>query len=336
MPQRHQDTKIHNLSRLFGNVLKNQQIMIIKTLILCVFVAKRIFFGWELYIIFISFFLLYSCEKEIEVDLPDSDSKIVIEGYIEQDSFPYIYITRSTPYFEQVSLATLINLVVKNAIVTVSDGQISEVLDFIEDTTQFPYYKYQGKVIKGQPGKTYYLNINAEGKTYTSYTTIPNPVKLDSINFKVDKTIDKDSLGYIWFYFIDPDTLGNYYRIYTKVYNQDRKFFHPFASVAEDKIINAKFVEFSTYRGQDPFANFENDTNNYRWYFHVGDTILFNLSSIDIHTYNFWNTIELDYAGGDNPFSAPITIKTNIEGGALGIWGGYSYDFDTVIATYRF
>lgn len=280
--------------------------------------------------------VFFSCEKEIEVDLPKGEPKIVIEGYIEQDSFPYIYITRNTPYFEQVNLATIMNLVVKNAKVTVSDGQISEVLDLVNDTSQFPYFKYIGKIIKGQYGKTYFLTVNVDGKTYTSNTTIPKPVTLDSINFKVDKTINKDSLGFLWFYYVDPDTLGNYYRIYTQVFNHDRKFFHPFASVAEDKIINAQFVEFSTYRGQDPFANFENDTNNYRWYFKVGDTIIFKLSSIDVKTYNFWNTIELDYAGGDNPFSAPITIKTNIEGGALGIWGGYSYDTDTVIATYRF
>lgn len=287
-------------------------------------------------LIFSTLLMIFSCEKEIEVNLPDGDPKIVIEGYIEQDSFPYLYITRSTPYFEQVTLATLINLVVKNATVTVSDGQLSETLDFIEDTTQFPYFKYQGKVIKGEPGKKYYLTVTAEGKTYTSITTIPYPVQLDSSSFKVDKTIDRDSLGFLWFYFVDPDTLGNYYRLSSMVHNQDRRFFHPFASVAEDKIINNQFVEFSTYRGQDPFANFENDTNDYRWYFRVGDTILFKFSSIDVRTYNFWNTVELDYAGGDNPFSAPISIRTNIEGGALGIWGGYSYDTDTVIATYRF
>ena len=280
--------------------------------------------------------ILFSCEKEIEVDLPKSDPKIVIEGYIEQDSFPYLYITRNTPYFEQVSLATLMNLVVKNAIVTVSDGQTSEVLDLVSDTVQFPYFKYKGKVIKGQPGKTYYLTVVHDGNTYTSYTTIPNPVQLDSAIFKVDRSIKKDSLGFLWFYFVDPDTLGNYYRLYTQVYNKDRMYFHPFASVAEDKIINNQFVQFSTYRGQDPFANFENDTNEFRWYFHVDDTIFFKFSSIDVRTYNFWNTIELDYSGGDNPFSAPITIRSNIEGGALGVWAGYSYDMDTVIATYRF
>ena len=32
-----------------------------------------------------------------------------------------------------------------------------------------------------------------------------------------------------------------------------------------------------------------------------------------------------------NPFSAPTTVTTNIEGGGLGVWGGYGATYDTLI-----
>ena len=31
-----------------------------------------------------------------------------------------------------------------------------------------------------------------------------------------------------------------------------------------------------------------------------------------------------------NPFASPTSVVTNIEGGALGIWGGYAVFLDTI------
>jgi hypothetical protein len=31
-----------------------------------------------------------------------------------------------------------------------------------------------------------------------------------------------------------------------------------------------------------------------------------------------------------NPFASPITIRSNIQGGAIGVWGGYGASIDTL------
>jgi hypothetical protein len=34
---------------------------------------------------------------------------------------------------------------------------------------------------------------------------------------------------------------------------------------------------------------------------------------------------------GGNPFASPTNIQTNIKGGALGVWAGFSTFYDTLI-----
>ena len=44
-----------------------------------------------------------SCQKEIEVDIPDYDRKIVIEGRIENGSPAMVIVSRSVPYFDPIN-----------------------------------------------------------------------------------------------------------------------------------------------------------------------------------------------------------------------------------------
>ena len=46
-----------------------------------------------------------SCEKVLDVDLPDGVNGIVFEGNIENGQFPYVLITRSSNYFDPIETA---------------------------------------------------------------------------------------------------------------------------------------------------------------------------------------------------------------------------------------
>ena len=66
--------------------------------------------------------LFSSCEREITVDLPQGNSHIVVEGYIENGTNPYVILTKDVPYFASINLSELQDLFIKGASVKVSDG----------------------------------------------------------------------------------------------------------------------------------------------------------------------------------------------------------------------
>ncbi|MEL6924369.1 MAG: DUF4249 family protein [Bacteroidota bacterium] len=53
------------------------------------------------------------------------------------------------------------------------------------------------------------------------------------------------------------------------------------------------------------------------------------VANIDAAHFDFWSTLEFN-AVNQGPFSAYTRIASNVEGG-LGIWGGYSVSFYTVV-----
>jgi hypothetical protein len=275
-----------------------------------------------------------SCEKEITVDLPKPDSKIVIEAAIEQGQYAWAFITRTAAYFAPVDSEIIMKMIVTNATVIVSDNIQTDTLKLTFDPYTFPYLKYVGSKIIGQPGKQYKLTVIADGKTFTAETTIPFPVPIDSLKFKPDK--NQDTLGFIWIYIRDPDTLGNYYRGFTKVLGKDSVFLHPYPSVTDDRFFNGKTAEYQLYRGRNPLEDsLYNDRGLDsqgvgRWYFRTGETVVVKIAQIDAQHYDFWYSIEQQFMTDGNPFASPITIRSNIKGGAIGVWGGYGIALDTL------
>ena len=60
------------------------------------------------YLIAIVFiFSFYSCEKDITIDLPKNDSKLVIEGRIESGSAPFVILSNSVSFFDEINFETL-------------------------------------------------------------------------------------------------------------------------------------------------------------------------------------------------------------------------------------
>ncbi|MBI5219288.1 MAG: DUF4249 domain-containing protein [Bacteroidia bacterium] len=276
-----------------------------------------------------------ACEKDITVDLPKPDRSIVIEGAIESGRFPWITVTKNTPFFEPIDSAALMNMIVLNAFITVTDGIIKDTLHLMLDMNLVPPYKYVGSKIRGEALKKYSLYVRVDGKEYTATTTIPNPVILDSLRFRLRNPEANDSIGYLWIFFKDPDSLGNNYRIFTKTLGKDSVFVHPYGSVADDQLINGKRVEYTVYRGRNPNIqrNPDEEPNPHQapnWAFITGEKAVIKFCSIDKEHFLFWKTVEQQMMSDGNPFSSPTTVITNIKGGALGIWGGYGVFLDTL------
>ncbi len=286
----------------------------------------------------IMLYAAYGCEKEIQIDLPEYEPKLVVEGYIEQDGYPVVMLSKSIPYFEPVDTNTVNDIMISGdeATVIVSNG---EQTDTLQSVSYGNFNAFVGTKFKGETGKKYSLKILYGNKVYTATTTITPPVPIDSVKFYPDPESGTDTLGFLWVYAKDPDTLGNYYRIFTKTLGKDPVFVHPRMSVDEDKYFNGINLEFSVYHGwnmmkEDEYDDDGKDSLGIKWYYFVmGETVVVKLCTMDRAHFLFWRTTEQQQASDGNPFASPVTPYTNINGGALGVWGGYGLYLDTVTIT---
>nr|HMT28690.1 DUF4249 domain-containing protein [Bacteroidia bacterium] len=214
-----------------------------------------------------------------------------------------------------------------DAIVTVSDGINTDTL--VAPLTDLGYL-YISPNITGEIGKTYFLKVEtADGKIATAVTQIFNPVPLDSVWFKVQEGLD--TLGWTWARLSDPGSPGNCYRWFAKRLGKDDDFIAPIGSVIEDKFFNGLTFDFAYNRGSVPNSNAEDDNNEEEGYFKIGDTIVVKYATITKESFDFWRSAETQASSNGNPFGSPAPLKSNIEG-AIGIWEGFSYTFDTVVA----
>ncbi len=227
-------------------------------------------------------FLFFSCEKDITVDLPETESKLVVEGRIEPGVPPLVILTKSTGYFDETNIKSIENSFVKDAIVTVSDGtnmvtlsqyctstfteselslisQLSGVPIESLKSINYCFYTSLDPLMFGKIGKSYKLSIDYSGKEYEGTTKIPLAIPLDKLWFKVES--GKDSLGYVWATLKDPDTLGNCYRWFSQRLGKDNSFIAPNGSSFEDKFVNNTTFDFAYYRPSTPGSTAKDDNN---------------------------------------------------------------------------
>ena len=105
-----------------------------------------------------------------------------------------------------------------------------------------------------------------------------------------------------------------------------KRTFNPFFN---DKFFNGKTFDFA-YENPMSFDD-PNGDPEFKGYYKLGDTVIVKLSKIGRKEYSFFEKKYNQMYSGGNPFATPTNIPTNITGGALGIWVGYSPWFDTLV-----
>ncbi len=271
--------------------------------------------------------MMSSCERDITVDLPKPEIKLVIEGYITPGSPAYVFISNTAAFFDPVDSLSLIAAAEKNALITISDGLIIDTL--IAPVPGLGYFYISANML-GEVGKTYILNVTTQnGRTASATTRINLPVSLDSIWFQ--KQSPTDSLGWTWARLSDSPLPGNSYRWFAKRLGKDEDFIAPIGSVIEDKFFNGLSFDFAYNRGTAPNSTAEDDNNEEEGFFKTGDTIVVKFASITEESFDFWRAAETQASSNGNPFGSPAPLKSNINGG-IGIWEGFSFTLDTTVA----
>lgn len=287
-----------------------------------------------------------ACEEPFTPPRTDEPAQLVVEGYIEagdQPTPPYIFLTRSLPFFSKIDSNELADLFVHDATITVSDGEqtvqltelclqslspeqralAAELLGVAVDSFAFNFCAYLDLSLQmlGREGRTYDLRIEAEGQTLTARTFLPPRVPLDSLWFVAPPGEPIDSLAQLQVILDDPRG-PNFYRYFTGVNGGPLR--RPPNSVFDDNFFDGQRFRFPLAEAEADSADFNLSTYGY---FERGDTATIKWMAIDEAAFNFWSTLEFARTN-QGPFSSYTRIDHNIEGG-LGIWMGLAASYYT-------
>lgn len=298
----------------------------------CTFVTAMKNTGILLLLIVLAF---SSCEKTIEFDLENKEPKLVVEATIENNEPPRVVLSQSFNFFSTIGIDVLSNSFVHNADVYMSNGtQTHRLKEYaVPITSAYALYYYGidsanvNTAFKGEINKQYTLRIVVDNEEYTATTTIPNFNKqVDSIWWKPAPAVEDSTKAVVMLKVTDPKGFGNYIRYFTKQNNQP--FYPGISSVFDDLVVDGTTYNIQVGPGRD--RNAERDVTEGS-FFNKGDTVVVKIAGIDKATFDFWRTMEYSYQSVGNPFSTPTKVLGNISNKALGYFGGYASQYDTII-----
>lgn len=266
---------------------------------------------------------LFACDNQVDIAEMIYEPKIVVEGYIENGEYATVLLSVSAPITGIKDTINMLDYMLRSATVTVSDGDTAEVLRLNWNNEKLPRSEYKGRIIRGEVGKHYSLEIKYGGSTLTSTTYIPEPVEPDDIWFKLKN--DTDSMGYIGVSF--KNTSNEFYRVATCPFEL-RNTFMPclYGNIDSKKYPQDGYVELELNRGPTIYPK-----DNFSAFFSVSDTLRIKFSTQPESAYKFWTSFQDELLNAQNPiFPAYSSLKSNISGG-IGIWSGYGSSTRIVI-----
>ncbi|HMQ59312.1 MAG TPA: DUF4249 domain-containing protein [Flavilitoribacter sp.] len=251
-------------------------------------------------------------EKEVDIKLPETQERIVVECYLEPGAPINLLLTRSSGYFDPIpedNLAFLNQTLVNGATVVIrSETGESYTLDNNLVFNQFTkkIFNYSSHLVAPiERGKTYSLEITLEnGDLITASTSILPVVPIDSVVVEFN---DTDTLARVLTYLTDRPNEDNYYR---------RMIQHSSLDTIPDQDFTTddRFVEDVIVFGT-PYD------------YGRGDTVINTIFHIEKAYFDFLESVQLAIASNGNPFAQPSPIISNVQGpNAMGIFTGLSYD----------
>lgn len=266
----------------------------------------------KLIILIVAIALFASCEalqKEIDLDLPEFESQLVVECYLEPGKPYRANVSRSSSYYAPTS--DILNSIISDATVIITHLGVSDTLrtGLFPDGSNLYIYGSQ-TVVPADYDNDFFLEvIDSAGNRVTAITKIMPPVALDSIQIE---PLQIDSSLIVLTFSQDDPTEENFYR---------RMQFRTEAitdSLKLDFIVNDEVTSNNQLViGGPPF-------------FVEGDTMIIHFLEISKEYYDFVESRERLESSNGNPFGQPGSILSNIEGG-IGIFTGFTATEETFI-----
>ncbi len=238
------------------------------------------------------FFVLLSCQKEIDLKYKDADPKPVFECMVNlEDTIHTLQITRS------VSL----NGVYQVDGVTGAQATLSDDLGNTTVFTGIAPGLYQSSVFHLDEGRTYTLNITLDGKTYTATSVMPYQVNLDDLQF-LPGSFGGDSTRIIVPLRQDPAGVDNFYRFKVRINDE----------IDQSIMLQSDELSDGLLQQQPIFGSLTPK---------IGDTCTVTMFCIDENVYNYFFALLQNAPGGS---ATPANPPGNFSGDCLGYFSAQS------------
>jgi hypothetical protein len=302
--------------------------------------------------------LFGSCEKNVDIDIGDTEPMIVLNGVLKADSTIEIYLSRTRHILDNTEINSLLN-----ATVEISDEEgNSEELEIGAGNL------YRTDQLSVQHGKTYTIRASAPGYNDVEATTII-PESVPIARFDTSTVYNDWGEDMIEFSIVldDPPGVENYYMISIR---SDLKYYHTeysyyldtlYVDPEKDTVVigyvrdsvvykdvrnesvwfeseNLAIEQTDSYSSRVIFSDrlFDGRTYTIRgrfntWFLYgVNDsaTIDVSLYTIDSHYYRYIDSRADHYYARNDPFAVPVIVYSNIQNG-VGILGAMAVDKHT-------
>lgn len=257
----------------------------------------RSFITYKIGAIVLLLFVFASCEKIIELELNQTDEKLVVDALVSnQPKQSVVRLSKSNPLFSEEAYQSVSGA---DVVVKTSEGD-SFLFQEIEDGV----YRNEGFI--GTEGIEYHLEIDWDEKNISASSKMPQAIPIDSVELVISERafMGNNDIAYsLKVHFTDPMEEVNYYRF--DVFKND--MLYDGFIVSNDLFYNG----LSTYQF---IMGYEMQPL---------DTICVQLSSIDKVNYSYF----LVLSQSDSPFNiAPGNPVSNLYGNAIGYFGAYAQE----------
>lgn len=250
-----------------------------------------------IFIYVLTFIVLGSCQKVIDVDLNSEDPKFVIEGNIhEGDTTQYVSITRSLNFDESTAYPS-----VDNAVVTVVDN-----LGNSGTFTAIGNGKYALNSYPGVIGRTYTITVAVDGKTFVASSKMNSAVPLNDVYIQ-ELYFAQDTFRTIIAERNDPAGERNFYQFHLYVNGVREKGIY-----LQDDQFNDGNLTLQPLFGPDLLS---------------GDTLRLDMFCIDEPVFAYFNQLSLNSSGQ----ATPANPVSNFTSGCFGYFGARTFASKTIV-----
>lgn len=245
--------------------------------------------------------VLSSCEDVVKVDVPEGESQLAVDAFInDKRETQKIILTKTSPYFDNSAAPPATGAKVK-----VNDMFFGTEYTFTDDDNDGVY------TWTPQPGDTlcrvfyqYKLTIEYNGETFESESYVGRPARFDSLGYEYRSPTIGDKGYFMNVYAYDREGRGDFY--WLRAFKNGNLLNRPSAistavesAFSEDGVDGAQFIF--------PIREFLNSEP-----YNIGDSVSVEIYSVTPQTLIFLNQIAVELNNAGLFATPPANVPTNI------------------------